>query len=185
VQCIDHGGYLCEDSELIEMMAERQVGFVPTLSVVTAKVEKIREAQARGGKSGLPEYVIKRTLHELEPHRRSFEMTRAAGVPVAFGTDCGAPFTPNGENAIEMEMFVRYGATEMETIQAATSVAAQVAGLEDKLGTLEAGKVADIVVVRKDPLLDIRVFQDKSNIALVILDGGIVVDRMGCCERAA
>ena len=67
----------------------------------------------------------------------------------------------------------------MEAIEAATRVAAEIMGMEDRLGTVETGKVADTIVVKKDPLQDIRVLQDSENIGLVIKGGQIVVDRLG------
>jgi imidazolonepropionase-like amidohydrolase len=177
VQCIEHGQWLYEDDDLIKMMVERRVGWVPTLMNNYVKLEKMREAEARGEGSGLPEYVEKRVAHMVEPHRRSFEKAMKAGVLVPIGTDVGAPFTPNGMNAMEMEMFVKYGATPMQAIEAATRVAAQVMRMEDRLGTVQAGKEADIIVVKEDPLKDIRVLQKKENMVLVIKGGEIVVDR--------
>ncbi len=176
-QCIEHGQYLYEDDELIRMMVDRRVGWVPTLMNNPAKMAQIREARADGKQSGLPEYVEKRIPDMIDAHRRSFERAMEAGVLVPLGTDCGAPFTPNGTNAVEMEFFVNYGATPMQAIEAATRVAAEVLQMEDDLGTVEAGKVADLVLVKGDPLKDIRVLQRQENILLVIQAGQIVFDR--------
>ena len=80
----------------------------------------------------------------------------------------------HGDASGTLEIFVRYGMTEMEAIEAATRVAAKVMGLEDRLGTVESGKEADIIVVNADPLKDIRVLQDNNNIVLVLKAGQIV-----------
>ena len=93
------------------------------------------------------------------------------------GTDTGAPYMIHGKNAKEMEIYVQYGMSEMQAIEATTQVNARILGMEDSLGTVEAGKEADVIVVKKDPLKDIRVLQDNENVALVIKGGQIVVDR--------
>ena len=180
---IDHGSYLHQDDDLIKMMAERRVGYVPTLMVSIMKRVKKLEAEARGEKSGIPEYWLRRELERIEDWRRSFEKAMEAGVPVAIGGDTGAPYMVHGKNAIEMEQFVKYGASEMEAIEAGTRVSAEVLGMEDRLGTVEAGKEADVIVVKEDPLKDIRVLQEKENIVLVIKGGEIVVDRRGLVGR--
>jgi imidazolonepropionase-like amidohydrolase len=177
VQCIEHGTFLYEDADLLKMMAERRVGFVPTLMVNIIKRDKKLEAEARGERISLPDYRVKREMEGIEHRRRSFVKAMEAGVPVGMGGDTGAPYLKHGKNAIEIEQFVKYGATEMEAIVAATSVAAEILGMEDWLGTVEAGKEADVIVVKKDPLQDIRVLQENENVVLVIKGGQIVVDR--------
>ena len=174
VQCIEHGSHLHEDDDLIKMMIDRKVGWVPTLVVSIMKRDKTLEAEAKGVKTGMPDYVVKREMALIEHWRRSFDKAMEAGVLTAIGTDMGAPYMVHGKNAIEMEQFVKYGATEMQAIEAATRVAAEIMRMEDWLGTVEAGKVADIIVVKGDPLKDIRVLQEKENIALVIKSGEIV-----------
>jgi imidazolonepropionase-like amidohydrolase len=179
VQCIEHGEYLCEDAEIFSLMTESEVGYVPTLITVTAKLQKIAEAQENGTATGLPELVVSRTLESEPLYRRSFELAMEAGVLVAIGTDVGAPFTPNGTNADELKCFVDFGATEIQAIEAATKLAAKILRLDDRIGTIEAGKEADLVVVRGDPTRDITILQDVGNIVLVIKGGEIVVDRLG------
>jgi imidazolonepropionase-like amidohydrolase len=173
-QCVEHGQWLYEDDDLIKMMADQRVGWVPTLRIHLA-ADRIREARARGEKSGYPEYFEPRALAMVEPHRRSFEKAMAAGVLVATGSDLGG--RTGDSNAVELEWFVRFGATPMQAIEAATRVAAEVIKMDDRFGTVEPGKEADIVLVRKDPLNDIRTLQDKENILLVLKSGVIVVDR--------
>jgi imidazolonepropionase-like amidohydrolase len=178
VDCIEHGTHIGEDPELIPMMVDRGIGWVPTLYVSIAKKEDAERAKAEGRKSSLPDYWLKRELDLIDLWRDGFEKALKAGVLTALGTDAGAPFVYHGENARELEIFVRYGMTEMQAIEAATRIPAQILGMEDQIGTVEAGKYADIVVVSKDPLKDIRVLYDLPNIALVVKNGVVVVDRM-------
>jgi imidazolonepropionase-like amidohydrolase len=178
VDCIEHGTHIGELDDVIPMMVDKGVGWVPTLYVSIAKQEDAERARAEGRKSSLPDYWLKRELDLIDLWRRGFERALKAGVLTAVGTDSGAPFVQHGNNAKELEIFVRYGMTEMQAIEAATRVPAQILGMEDQLGTIEPGKLADVIVVRKDPLKDIRVLQNMSNIALVIQDGKVVVDRL-------
>jgi len=179
VDSIEHGTHIGEDDEVIRMMLDRQVGWVPTLYVSIAKKEQADAAKARGGKSGLPEYWLKRELELIDLWRRGFEKVMAAGVLTGVGTDTGAPYMEHGKNAKELEIYVMYGMSEMQAIEAATRVNAEILGMEDRLGTVEAGKDADVIVVKKDPLKDIRVLQENENVVLVFRGGRIVVDRRG------
>jgi imidazolonepropionase-like amidohydrolase len=178
VDCIEHGTHIGLDDELIQMMVDQGVGWVPTLYVSIAKQEDAERAAERGEKSTVPEYWLKRELELIDLWRRGFEKALDAGVLTGIGTDAGAPFVYHGNSAKELEIYVRYGMSEMAAIESATRINAQILGMDDRLGTVEVGKEADIVVVRKDPLKDIRVLQEPENILLVIKGGKIVVDRM-------
>ena len=92
------------------------------------------------------------------------------------GTDTGQSAVPYGEwHAREMEHFVKYlGCSPMEALLAGTRDAAFAMGMEDKVGTLEEGKFADILVVNGDPLLDISVLQDKERLSVIMKNGEIV-----------
>jgi imidazolonepropionase-like amidohydrolase len=93
------------------------------------------------------------------------------------GTDMGAPYMVHGKNAIELEQYVKYGATPMQAIEAATRVNAEIMRMDERLGTVEAGKEADLIVVKGDPLNNIRVLQDSGNVQIVFLGGQIVKNR--------
>jgi imidazolonepropionase-like amidohydrolase len=95
---------------------------------------------------------------------------------VVAGTDAGGHGHP--ANAGELECLVKSGMTPMQAIQAATGWAAECLGREDALGTVAAGKLADLVVVDGDPLADIAVLRDPQRIALVIKDGQVAANRM-------
>ena len=99
------------------------------------------------------------------------------GVKIAMGTDCG--IAAHGNNLRELGHLVDCGMAPMDAILAGTSVAAELLGLADEIGTLEAGKRADIVIAACDPLADIHQLGDATNIPAVIKDGAIVKNTLG------
>ena len=163
VDSIEHGCYLDEDRDLIPMMAERGVFFVPTLTVY----EYHRESKAAHVRERA------RTLHAH--HRESIQRALAAGVKIVAGTDAGGHGHP--PNAAELEHLVAAGLTPLQAIQAATGVAAECLGLEREIGTVEKAKRADLVVVAGDPLADVRVLQSPERIRLVVKNGVVAVRR--------
>ena len=164
VNSIEHGCYLDEDPRHLDRMAARGIVFVPTLLVY----EYHR-------KSPQP-HVKERALHLQKPHEQAIRKALAAGVKIVAGTDAGGHGHP--ANAGELDCLVRAGLTPMQAIQAATSWAAECCGKEAELGTVEKGKLADLVVVAGDPLADIAVLRDVANIALVVKGGEVAADRM-------
>jgi imidazolonepropionase-like amidohydrolase len=160
---IEHGCYLDEDPELIPMMAERGVFFVPTLLVYEYHSES-KSPHVKERSRGLRE-------HHMESIRRAV----AKGVKVVAGTDAGGHGHP--ANAAELRCLVDAGLTPMQAIQAATGLAAECLGAEHELGTLVKGKRADLVVVDGDPLADIRILQDPARIRMVVKDGKVEIRR--------
>ena len=163
VDSIEHGCYLDEDPELIPLMAERGVFFVPTLLVYEYHSE-----------SKSP-HVKERSRDLREHHLESIRRAMAKGVKVVAGTDAGGHGHPM--NAGELRCLVEAGLTPMQAIQAATGWAAECLGLEQELGTLEKGKRGDLVVVDGDPLADVKILQDPKRIKLVIKDGRVEIRR--------
>ena len=164
VNSIEHGCYLDEDPRHLERMAERDIFFVPTLLVY----EYHR-------KSPQP-HVKERAQALYEHHIASIKRALAIGVKVVAGTDAGGHGHP--ANAGELECLVNAGMTAMQAIQAATGWAAECLGQGADLGTIAPGKLADLVVVRGDPLADIAMLRDPARIALVIKDGAVVAERV-------
>ena len=110
-------------------------------------------------------------------HLKSQKDALDAGVNMAMGTDCGHVFPP-GKNSWELELYVRkLGMTPSEALLMATRNAAQAIGKLDRMGTLEKGKYADIIIVNGDPLKNIRVLQNLQNIVIVMKEGIVEVDR--------
>jgi imidazolonepropionase-like amidohydrolase len=140
VRSIDHGTFL--DDEGIELMLEKGTWLVPTLTAgdtTEAIAENPQVSQA-----------VREKMRALgRPELEAFRRAAAAGVRVAMGTDC--PVAPHGTNLRELELMASHGFTPEQALVAATSSAAQLMGLEEELGTLAPGKIADVVVVDGDP----------------------------------
>lgn len=101
---------------------------------------------------------------------KNLKKAMAAGVKIAVGTDAGTPFNYHGESAYELECLVKNGSSAMQAIQAATKVAAEALMLED-VGTIEKGKIADLIVVNGNPLKNIKILQDFKKIEMVFKEG--------------
>jgi imidazolonepropionase-like amidohydrolase len=159
VRTIDHGSML--DDEAVAMLKKRRAWYVPTLYVTEAVVEHGREF-------GVPESEIERSRRMGEFKSASFRKALAAGLPIPFATDAGV--FPHGLNAREFAVRARAGEEPMHAIVSATRVAAEAIGWEDRVGTLAAGKYADLLAVAGDPLRDIRELER----VLWVMKGGIV-----------
>jgi len=142
VRSVEHGIYL--DDEAIDMMLRNGTYLVPTL---TAPLSVIEAAEA--GVSFDSDMVAK-AREVVEQHRDSFRRAAAAGVTIAMGSDAG--ISPHGRSLRELEQQVAAGQSPVDALRSATSTAAALLGLEEEIGTLEAGKRADFVLVEGDPL---------------------------------
>jgi len=158
------------DDEAIAMMKAEQKIIVPTLA---HRSDRAIDARRRAGSS---EFVLNK-MKKIQPHtKETFQKFHQAGIKIALGTD--TQIDPEmGASAQELEIYVDYGMTPMEAIQTATRNAAEALGLERETGTLESGKLADIIAVEGNPLRDIRVLQDKRKIQMVMKEGKISVFR--------
>jgi imidazolonepropionase-like amidohydrolase len=161
---IEHGIFL--DDEAIELFLEKKAILVPTFSAPFHITEK-------GEKSGIPPYIIEKNQRVKDAHVKSVKKALKAGITIASGADSGTPFNLHGENLKELELLVGIGLSSMEALVAATRIAAQTVGLADRLGTIEPGKLADLIVVEGDPLKDIAVLQRKEKIVVIMKDGKI------------
>jgi imidazolonepropionase-like amidohydrolase len=160
---------LATDAEL-EVVAEAGVRLMPTMTFLRRGVE-IGPEFGRGP----------REMDQIRRHWDSavhmLERARALGIAIMCGTDSGnSPLMPYGQlHAHEAEILVRYGGyTPMEAIVATTGNTAYAMGLEDDLGVLQPGKLADVIILKSDPLADIRVLQGGQHLAMVIKDGKVV-----------
>jgi imidazolonepropionase-like amidohydrolase len=165
VDSIEHGCYLDEDPELLSMMADRGIFFAPTFTVYVFHRERSApHVRARG--------------RDLQPHHvESLQRALAAGVKVVAGTDAGGH--QHHINAQELQYLVEAGMSPMQAIQAGTGWAAECLGLEREVGTVQPGRLADLVVVDGDPLGRITLLQEIERIKLVLKGGEISVDRRG------
>ncbi|MCH8071183.1 MAG: amidohydrolase family protein [Proteobacteria bacterium] len=158
VDSIDHGSFL--DKESIRLFKQTGAYLVPTLSPgykIPAQME---------GNPFFTEAIKAKALAAAAASKANFGSAYEAGVKIAFGTDSGV--TRHGENADEFGMMVENGMTEMDAIRSATVVAAALLEKSDTLGTIESGKMADIIAVDLSPLDDITVLE---NVSVVIKDG--------------
>lgn len=166
VDSIEHGAPL--DQEACDMMAERGTFLCPTLAVNPASIQSIEQGIWTFPGSEDQIYRMRDNSY------RAIELARSTGVKIALGTDAAMPLVYHGDNAWEFELMVEHGLTPMESIIAGTRHAAENIGLLDEIGTVETGKLADLVVVNGDPLVDIRHLRDQDRIHLVLKGGQIV-----------
>jgi len=141
VRSIEHGVFL--DHEAIELMLERGTWLVPTLVAPTWVLESV-EAGAT-----LSDASVRKAREVVAVHADSFARAVAAGVKVAMGTDAGVG--PHGENLRELSLMAGGGMSPAEVLRSATQEAARLLGVEDERGTVEPGKLADLVVLGGDP----------------------------------
>lgn len=159
IDILTHGNMA--DDECVKLMKKKGTMFVPTMSVY----ERFTRANPDKDPSELYEGQFKAV-------RKAWD----AGIHLGLGTDSmGFEMLPHGGSALEMELYVdKIGITPMDAFKIATINGAKVAGMEDELGTLEKGKLADIVAVDGDFLADVKLLQDSSNIKLVMKEGKVV-----------
>jgi imidazolonepropionase-like amidohydrolase len=166
IHSIEHGIFL--DDEVIRMMCGEGTFLVPTILAPLAVVE-IGEATG-----AMPEYGLRKAKDLLEIHRDSIASAYQAGVNISMGTDAGV--MPHGTNLRELGLMCEIGMSPMEAIVATTKKAAECLGWEDRVGTLENGKYADVIITKTNPLADIRSLEKTENIVLVMKGGSVLKD---------
>ena len=158
------------DDEALNMIVDSGVYVTPTLSHRTDHAINIRR------KIGTPEFTLKK-MKKIQPYTfETFQRMKDKGVNIAMGTDLG--FDPEmGTNANELEIYVKLGMDNDEALQTTTINAARALKIDKFVGSVEEGKVADLVMVNGKPDKDVKVLQKKENIQLVVKEGKIEVDR--------
>ena len=162
IDSIEHGVSL--DDEIIEEMIKRDVFLVPTLS---APINILR----RGVEVGIPDEYVEKTKRVHAGHIEALLRAKKAGVQIVMGTDAGTPFNLHGENASELVYFVDNGFSAMEAILCATSRAAELLGIQDRVGSINSNMQADLLVVDGNPLEDISSLADPHRISAVYKGG--------------
>jgi imidazolonepropionase-like amidohydrolase len=127
-----------------------------------------------GDRPGIPDWIMEKSKETQEDAMKSIRMAYEMGVPIAMGTDAATPYNFHGENAMELYYMSQAGMSAMDCIVASTKNAAHALGWDAKLGMLEAGKLADLLIVKKNPLDDLRSLADRSNIEYVMQGGKFV-----------
>ncbi len=162
---IEHGTFM--DQEALDLLMKRNTPVVPALQFEYASI-------VRGPDFGMSQRVIDGHKETLEGGAESARMILKAGGRLGMGGDYGFAWNPHGDYAKELSFFVNHvGFSPLETITCATKTGAEILGREREIGTLEAGKLADVLVVDGDVLGDIRVLEDRSKF-LAVMQGGIV-----------
>ena len=160
---VEHGGPA--DPDVLEIMAERGIMVIPTLSPFILQTEI-------GPSRGMPDDILaaRHVRFEKNPPGKALVVMREAGLKFAFGTDAGSPCVEHDQIVPEMENLIKHNVvtSPIEVLRMLTINGAELRGNSDKLGTIEAGKLADIVVIDGDPLANIGVMR---NVVHVFLDG--------------
>jgi len=163
VDSIEHGSFI--DAEAIRLMKEKGTYLVPTLYLADWFIENYQRLR-------VPEFMVEKAKVVMPAARQNIARAFKAGVKVAFGTD--AAVYPHGLNAREFAVMVKLGMTPMQSIQAATIHAADLLGWSDRVGSIEAGRFADIIAVNGDPTADVTVLE---RVFFVMKGGQVVVRR--------
>ena len=162
-----HGFFM--DEECADMMVKNNV-FLESTNLYVKRVKDM-------GKGELPDWMVEKAMETWEDKKKNFKMYLQKGIKISFGSDCGVPFLKQGDNAVELSVFVELGMSPMEAIVAATKTASEAIGIEDKVGTIEEGKLADIILIDGDPLQDISILSKEEKIKMVIKNGETVITR--------
>jgi imidazolonepropionase-like amidohydrolase len=161
VRSIEHGTFMTD--EIIGLMKEHGTYYVPTISAGKFVAEKAEE-------DGYFPAIVRPKAAAVGPQiQDTFAKAYKAGVTIAFGTDAGV--SPHGDNALEFAYMVEAGMPPMEAIRAATMTAAELLAVQNELGSIAEGKLADIIAVNGNPLDDITLLQ---KVAFVMKDGAVV-----------
>ena len=156
VRTVDHGSMM--DDEAVELLRTHRAYFVPTLYT----------SESISGDPTVPDSEKARSNEIAQIKDRSFQLVLKANLPIGFATD--AAVVPHGQNAREFAYRVRLGQSPMAAIVSATKTAAEIMGWNDRVGTLEAGKFADVIAVPGDPLRDITALERVA----FVMKGGVV-----------
>ena len=162
IGCVEHGVML--DEECIEIMKEKNIPLVTTLSVALGIADM----------KNLPDFMMKKAVSVKESAMHSFQMAHEAGIRVALGTDySNSRNTPFKQIGKEFYSLTRCGYTPMEAIKAGTINGAYLMRKDREIGSLEVGKLADLVVVDGNPLEDICCLSNADHVKVVMIGGTV------------
>ena len=162
---LEHGTFM--DDEAMDLLLERDVPVVPALYFEKASV-------IRGKEFGLPQNVIDGHQETLAGGAESALRILRAGGRLGMGGDYGFGWNPHGDYARELTYFTKeVGFTPLETIMCATKTGAEIMGRGDEFGTLEVGKLADVLIIDGDVVADISILEDRDRF-IAVMQGGVV-----------
>lgn len=167
VKTIDHAHGT--DDDVIALAMEHNAIFISSLASLQLILERGTVA---------PPWLVERAKHEWDQTIEGYERMRRAGAILAAGSDFnGSPMAPLGNNAVELELLTKYcGFSPMEAIVATTKNGASACFMDEKIGTIQPGKYADLLIINGNPLSDINILQHVNNIKMVMLEGKIEID---------
>ena len=170
VRTVDHGSYLDDEAVVLLQKSGRKTFYVPTLTVSEA---------IEGGDANAPPSEVERSRQVREIMIAGFRRALAAKLPIGFGTDSGV--TRHGRNAHELTVRVGHGEPPLSAIVSATSLNAEILGWSDRVGSVEKGKLADLIAVSGDPLQDIT---ELERVRFVMKGGVVFRDELsGACPE--
>jgi imidazolonepropionase-like amidohydrolase len=162
---LEHGTFM--DDEALDMLLQRNVPVVPALQFEYASI-------VFGPEFGMPQRVIDGHQETLDGGAESARRILAAGGRLGMGGDYGFAWTPHGTYAKELTFFVNHvGFSPLDTLKCATNNGAEIMDCGDEFGTLQAGKLADILVVDGDVVADISILEDRSRF-IAVMQGGVI-----------
>jgi len=162
---LEHGTFM--DAEALDLLLQRNTPVVPALQFEQASIDN-------GPEFRMPRKVIDGHRETLEGGAESARRILKAGGRLGMGGDYGFAWNPHGTYAKELTFFVKYvGLSPLEVLTCATKTGAEIMGRQEEFGTLETGKLADVLVVDRDVLADISVLEDRSRF-VAVLQGGII-----------
>jgi imidazolonepropionase-like amidohydrolase len=168
ITSIEHGDLI--DDEGIDLMLARDVPLVPTFTVNFTLMDEGRIARGE-----VPPWAVEKMRYLFDRQQAHFRHAVERGVRIVMGTDSFNGMYPPAELAYLSE----YGIGPFRAIQSATSEAAKLLGLSEVIGTLEAGKQADLIAISGDPLAEPELWRDPARIVFVVQGGRVVADRRG------
>ncbi len=167
---LEHGTFM--DDEALDLLLERDVPVIPALYFEKMSVE-------RGPEFGLTQRVIDGHQETLDAGGESALQILRAGGRIGMGGDYGFGWNPHGDYAKELSFFTNeVGFSPLETITCATRTGAEIMGRDSEIGTLEAGKLADLLIVDGDVIADISLLEERKNLRAVMQGGAIKAGRM-------
>lgn len=169
IDTIEHASYMTE--EAADLMIKKGTYIVPTqsaaMSLVSPETLKM-----------MPPEIQRKTIEVDKIMKESHKLAFEKGVKIAIGTDAGTPGNYHGNTGYEVQLMVEdVGMTPTQALQAATIESAKAIWLDDRIGSIEKGKLADIVICEKNPLDEISVIRKMDNLSYVIKDGIIMAEK--------
>ncbi|MFZ1040506.1 MAG: amidohydrolase family protein [Anaerolineales bacterium] len=163
VHSIEHGTFLYQGPDVIEEMKQRGTYLVPTI--------KSGWDVINGDRSNIPQWIVDKMIETQDAAIQSLRLAYQAGIPIAMGSDAGTPLNLHGKNGLETYWMQQAGMKPMDALVSATLGAAKALGWDDRIGSVEEGKSADLFICDDNPLDDLRRLADKKNLRAVFLDG--------------